>query len=400
VEEQKHSSIVGGSTANVRKHCNASIYECAKVPNNTSIYAATGSALHKVVELAIRDELSDASVLKRFTDVKFSELLDSAEDIKAFGDCVMTEELLIKKALPALHFFDEEFNDPNIEIQVEQKVNLEEYIKSAFGYTDIIFKGPRNGIVDWKFGDGIIVKAEDNDQMRFYLASAISTGLLPPDQKKYEAIIFQPAESNSPSKYVQRATYTYSELNVFVEQLATSVNGEKKYVVGPHCKSCRGKVACEYFKKYAIQKSATDVSGLDSEQLEELLEFVDSLSEFIKEVKSIALRNALEHKVKFSRHVLEQGLSNRKYIDPAKADRALARLLTAKERYVKTLVSPTVADKLLSQKEDVDPVVVEKFFSKHVTREPTAFKLVRCEKGAPSGGIDRLAEALKTKGLK
>src|SRR5258706_10638807 len=60
----KHSSVVGGSTAALRRLCNRSIQLSQGLPEEAwNAYAATGPALHALVEQAIDQALTDEDIL-------------------------------------------------------------------------------------------------------------------------------------------------------------------------------------------------------------------------------------------------------------------------------------------------------------------------------------------------
>lgn len=407
-----HSTVVGGSTARLRRLCNASIEESKGKPNKASIYAVNGTALHTVIERALDGDLSDDEVLKEFTGASYVDLLNDGNEIEEFGHNKMEADALVNKGLPALAFFDETVPQ-SAEFWLEQKVNLEPRKKSpfgkdfgivgAFGTGDVFFDDSedsgRAGLIDWKMGDGWMVdptNEEDREQFLFYLACAIHMGLLPV-LDKYEAWVFQPAARLSPDEYGKKAVFTFKEIQVYAEDLADSIHSERRYVTGKHCKKCEGKVTCTAFRNMLTNVIETDIDGVSNVELAALVEQVDAIKEFCKEVVEAATRNALNG-IDIPGYEIDEGIGkgDRRYKDEKAAGGALGRLgLSAKEKNVTKLLSAPQALTLL-EKKGVQKKQIEAFERRHVERPDSKPRLVKIKDGKPSSnGMKRLAAALE-----
>lgn len=224
-----HSSVVGGSTATRVLACPGSIDLCRKLPPEpSSIYAQLGSDCHSQMENWLRDEPGEQQFV--------------------------SAHLMQTKIEPAKRWFTDMFADRAI-YWVEKLVSFGAEIvdpqtgEKAFGTADVIFcaDNGRAGIVDWKFGDGHLVDAENNDQMRFYLAAAIRCGYLP-KQPTYEAWIFQPSLKLAPANYASRGAYTWDDLQAFTRLLKSAVTAlPRPFATGPQCHWCRAKTICDAF---------------------------------------------------------------------------------------------------------------------------------------------------------
>jgi hypothetical protein len=114
-------------------------------------------------------------------------------------------------------------------------------LTGVFGSTDLIARlGTRAVVLDWKFGDGVMVEVEENPQLMFYAAAAMRT----PDAQwafegvtEIECVIVQPPE-------VRRWVTTPERIAKFELELVQAVKqAEKpdaKLAVGDHCKWWRG----------------------------------------------------------------------------------------------------------------------------------------------------------------
>jgi hypothetical protein len=409
-----HSTVVGGSTAGIRLNCNASRVEEQKAHRDTNVYADRGTALHHVVERAINEDLTDVEVLRQFTGVavKLDDMVHTID---------LTAELLSAKVLPALAYLDDVV-PRKAKLHVESKLGLFipadkphrfgaamgehgfETVEGAFGTGDIVadeMAAPGDrwlpGVLDWKFGDGIMVSAEDNDQMRFYLVGAIMHGWLPV-VPEYVAHIFQPADSRQPEEYGSMAVYSLDDLVRFSRDLAAAIDGPVVYNPGPWCARCKGKLTCGPYNDMLTMAVNTDIPGMTAKQLAQMLRLVPAFTKFIEDVKAAALRNA-QQGVDIPGFKLEPALGNSAWRDEDKAWTALGRMgLAADVRTVKKTISPTQAVKELG-KLGTEKKALERFTKTHIHRPENGEKLVPAKTEEEAlGAVKRLAKVLKARG--
>ena len=392
--------MVGGSNAKLRRLCSASRVEETKVPRDTSIWADTGTALHHIVEWALRGDHTDDEVLKEWTGVPVK-----IDDMAYTVD--ITPEHLHDKVLPALEFVDNLGED--MTVYVERKVSFRranahtvqgfEEIEGAFGTADLLFyDDTRAGGLDNKFGDGRIVKADDNDQCRFYLCGAIMNGLLP-IRDEYEFWIFQPAASLDPSEYASKGVYTLDDLIAFNGDLAAAILEEPKHNPGSHCADCKGKMVCPAYQKFLAGVIPSDVEGMSTRDLAQALEMVSSVRKWADEVERAALRNAeTGHPVPGWGLMPAEGRTD--WRDDRAAWNALGRLgIDAKARTVSKTVSPAQALKLL-KKAGVEDKQRDRFMTTHSFRPDRGQKLVKLKEHEKTvDTMQAMAEQMRARGL-
>lgn len=416
-----HSSLVGGSNAGVTIICPGSIDERQKTGSDHNRYAAEGTCLHTIMEQTIDRDLSEAQVMKAFEGALWADLLHVPEEIEAYGSNKITREMIENKIFPALACFDD-IVPPAADFKLEQKLSFADcdgsLIEPGFcisqdgahgsGTADVLFEVwagkkdrdvedeecVRAGLIDYKFGEGVIVDPEDNSQFKFYLAAAIHEGHLPVVDE-YEAWVIQPAAKLSEDRYARKAVYTFEELRDFALDLREAIEGPRKYETGAHCRFCNGKLTCAAYKGLLSRVENTDVSGLTAKQLAEMLDMASALTAFVKEVKEAALRNA-RNGVTLPGYRLEPGLGDRTWQDEKSAWLALGRMgLAANERTVKKTVSaPQALAKL--KKLGVPDKQLTRFENRHVYRPETAERLVKTKPGEVSGdAFSKLATAME-----
>lgn len=284
-----HSSVVGGSTAARVIACPGSVEHNKKYPNQASEYAEEGTALHEAIAFILEGNTEDDREIIGLT----------------FNGYEITEELYETAIEPCLNFFDqldEEYG--GIEFMTEQKVAFKG-IRGAFGIGDVIGKGEikRSLILDWKFGVGVPVKAEENKQLKFYGYSGLST----PHTKhlfehtndyQIEFAIAQPRLIDGPN--FDRWVTNVAQLKIFARELKQAValakteKGKKTFNAGDHCKFCPGISGCPVHLSTVEEAISTQDKSLLAEDIAQHLQKIPPLQAWIKAVQSISMSLAEE----------------------------------------------------------------------------------------------------------
>ncbi len=329
-----HSNIVGGSTAKRVIKCPGSVKLCQQVPPKpSSSYADAGTLLH------------DAIARMLGTDAKADDVIGSI-----YNGIELTHDLYEDKLVPAVQALNN--IDPNQELEyaVEQTVSFGTLLPGVFGSCDIIGRlGDRAVILDWKFGDGVAVEAEENPQLMFYAAAAMRTPSLAwvfDGAKEIECIIVQP-----PS--VKRWVTSFDRLRLFERELVYAVQLSEKpdaaLHVGDHCRWCAAKPICPEMTGAADRALAKQVKELNVEELSKALVKADLLEEWIKDLRALAF-TALEKGGKVPGYKLVAKRGTRKWIDEADAQRVLRELgLTDDQIIEQSMASPATVEKVLKK---------------------------------------------------
>ena len=262
----------------------------------------------------------------------------------------LTPELFEEKIVPAIQALNAIDPDQELEYAVEQTVSFGDLLPGVFGSCDIIGRlGDRAVILDWKFGDGVAVEAEENPQLMFYAAAAMRTPSLAwvfDGAKEVECIIVQP-----PS--VKRWVTTFDRLRFFERELVQAVKVAEKpeapLYVGDHCRWCAAKPICPEMTGAADRALAKQVKELNVEELSKALVKADLLEEWIKDLRALAF-TALEKGGKVPGYKLVAKRGTRKWIDEAEAQRALRELgLTDDQIIEQSMASPATVEKVLKK---------------------------------------------------
>ena len=328
-----HSLIVGGSTAKRVINCPGSVALVAKMPPKpSSTYADRGTLLHDVISTILdSDTVTPASLLGT-----------------AYAGEEFTQELLDEKILPALAALDAIDPEGVMEYAVETVVGFGTYMPGVFGSADLLGRlGNRAIVLDWKFGDGVAVTAEENEQGMFYAAAAMRT---PATQwvfdgaEEIEIIIVQPPA-------VKRWVTTPKRIKEFERQLkkATKVSAmpDAAIVTGEHCRWCAAKPLCPKMTGAVDRAVKVQLDAIDDTTLGAYAANAVLLQGWIDDLNAL-VQTKLEKGYEIPGWKLVAKRGTRKWADQGKATDALAAL--GIDPIKKELVSPAQAEKLLKAK--------------------------------------------------
>ena len=339
----KHSAIVGGSTASRVIKCPASVALVAKMPPKpSSKYADEGTLLHNAIAEVLEKQLPPEAML----GFKYKDL-------------VLTQELLDNKLLPALTLLNE--IDPHAEMQfaVESEVDFGDYLPGVFGSADLIGRIDNKAIVlDWKFGSGVIVNAEENYQGMFYAAAAMRT-----DKTKWafegatevEINIVQPPE-------MRRWVTTPQRIAEFEMQLALAVKEagrkEARMESGSHCRWCAAKPTCPLMTGAVARSTQIALKNLKPELIAIYLQQADILEDWIKDLRELA-HQMLEAEVAVPGFKLVAKRAIRQWANEHEAAIALSTKGISPHKPLE-VITPAQAEKLLgkSGKDTIKDLVV------------------------------------------
>jgi len=331
----QHSRIVGGSTAKRVIACPGSVALVDKMPPQpSSSYANEGTLLHDTIADVLDKHCPPETYLGR-----------THEGI------TLDEDLIARKLRPALAALDEIDPEGRMEYAVESRVGFGDYLPDVFGSTDFLGRlGNRAVVLDWKFGDGIPVGAEENAQLMFYAAAAMRT-----DATKWvfegaedvELIIVQP-----PS--VKRWMTTVERIKAFEADLKAAVTRALKpdapLKAGDHCKWCAAKPVCPVMTGAVDRLLATKLDALPVDQIAHYLDQVPLVEDFISGLQALALQMLSEGKPVGDWKLVPKR-ATRQWADEAKTANALVCELglDRSDVYVEKIISPAQAETLLKK---------------------------------------------------
>lgn len=327
-----HSVIVGGSTASRVINCPGSVALVAKMPPRpASKYADEGSLLHEVIAEVVAENQSPYKFIGR-----------------KFNDVELTEELINEKLVPAIELFGEIDADYEMEFEVEARVGFGDLLPGVFGSADMVGRlGDTAIILDWKFGDGVPVPAEENYQLMFYACAAKRTKETQwafDGAKEVELVIIQP-----PS--IKRWKTTFERLEQFERELVAAVkkagSDSAPLAAGSHCRWCAAKPICPVMTGAVDRAKKTALDNLPAETISAYLHNAEILENWIRDLRELA-HQMLENDTPVPGWKLVAKRATRQWADAKDAEKFL-RDNNINPFKDPELLSPAGAEKLLKK---------------------------------------------------
>lgn len=258
------------------------------LPDTESEYAKEGSLAHEIAELKLRKKIVDPGMSTR----KFNADMKKLKEHELYQDEMQgyTDEYV--------EFIQEQVCNSTQApfVIVEQKVDFSAYVPDGFGTADcIILSGDTLQVIDFKYGKGVPVYAEENSQMLLYaLGTYLGYNILY-NIKKIKMTIVQPRISNI-SSWECDIDYLLSFAEEARKKADMAYKGEGELNSGKHCQFCRLNATCRKraeenleLEKFEFKESPE----LSNEEIGEILIRAENLAQWVKKLKDYALAQCL-----------------------------------------------------------------------------------------------------------
>ena len=304
--------------------------------NTGSEAAREGTAAHALCEHKLKRALHMRS--RRPASDYDSDEMEECTD--AYVDFVMEQYEAAKQVC----------EDPVI--LIEQRLDFSCYVPDGFGTGDcLIISDDRLHIIDFKYGMGVLVKAEDNPQMKLYALGALAVYDALYDIREVSMTIFQPRREN-----VSTWTIPVEDLKAWAEnelkpRAKMAYDGEGEYLPGEWCTFCRAAVRCRVRAEEKLKLAQTEFRMpplLTDAEIEDILAVLPDLTKWANEITAYALDTALNHGKEWNGFKVVQGRSVRKYRDEAAVAEA-AKEAGYKDIYRQSLIPLTEMQRLMGK---------------------------------------------------
>jgi len=329
-------AILSASSSHRWLHCLPSARLELEFENTNGEAAKEGTAAHALSEHKLKKALRIRS--KRPTSEYDSDEMEECTD--AYVDFIMEQVELARKSC----------TDPII--LIEQRLDFSCYVPDGFGTGDcVIISDDRLHIVDFKYGMGVLVDAEDNPQMKLYALGALEIYDSLYDIKEISMTIFQPRREN-----VSTWTVSVEELKAWAEEelkpkAAKAYQGEGEYMPGPWCTFCRASTRCRARADENLKLAQMEFKIpplLTDSEIEKVLTILPDLTKWANEITAYATDAAVNHGKEWHGFKVVEGRSVRKYKDEnAVAEKAV--ISGYKDIYRKSLIPMTEMQKLMGK---------------------------------------------------
>jgi len=351
-------ALLSASGAERWMNCTPSARLEEKLPERESAYASEGSLAHAIAELKLRKHFLEPMGPKKFKaamDKLAADPLYNPEMQKHTDD-------YLDYIKGIAHSFS---SKPYIGVEV--KLDLSHIIPEGFGTSDcIIICGNEMHVIDFKYGQGVPVNAEESPQIRIYALGVIENYRMFYDIQTVHMHIFQPRRDNATSE----AVMTKDELVAWGEtevrpKAQKAFNGEGEYCPGDWCRFCRANALC---RARSDTMTALEAFGkalpplLSDDEIGRILQKAQELKAWVSDLEEYALSKLLEGGEIPGWKAVE-GRSVRQFEDIDKAFEILkANGIDEALLYERKPITLSAVEKLLGKKrfaELLDPLVVK-----------------------------------------
>lgn len=335
--EREHT-LLSASSAHRWLACPPSAVAAEAYPDQDTEFTREGTLAHEVAEIrASGDQLCHTL----FEEGVTQEMVECAD---GYRDYIL--ELM---------------KSDDAVILLEQRVDFSPWVPDGFGTCDcIIIQDDLLTIIDYKYGVGVPVSAENNPQMKLYALGALNDYGIAYDVNRVEMHIYQPRLNN-----ISSCSLMVEDLLEWAEKTvkptaAKAAKGKGNYCAGAHCKFCPHAGRCRQLTKTCTEYVETHslrvaVPVLAPHEVAEVLQMEPLISLWLKRVKQQALDTLLEGGEVPGYKVVEGKLGNRKWTDELQVAEKLYNAGYEPEQITETkLLSPAAMDKAIGKKKAAD----------------------------------------------
>ena len=236
-------------------------------------------------------------------------------------------------------------------VLIEQKLDFSCYVPEGFGTGDCVIIADGNlHIIDFKYGQGVLVQAEHNPQMMLYALGALRLYDSIYDIEQASMTVYQPRREN-----ISTWTIPVADLKAWAEdelkpKALLAFEGKGEYTPGHWCRWCRAAVVCRARAEEKLRLAEYEFKKpplLTNEEIEGILCKLDDLTNWASEIATYAQEEAIKGK-QWNGWKIVEGRSNRKYTDEQVVIET-ANAAGYKDIFKKTLLPITEMEKLMSK---------------------------------------------------
>lgn len=276
---ERGHALLSASSAHRWLVCPPSAVAAEAYPKQETEYTQEGTLAHEVAEATVRAAIEKKKLAITVPEGLTTEMLNCADE---YRDYIL-----------------EQIGSDTAAVLLEQRLDFSPWVSEGFGTADcIIIQGKTMDVIDYKYGAGVKVPADDNPQMKLYGLGALNEFSFAYDIDKVRLHIFQPRMNN-----ISVYELTADELMEWGEKTVKPIaekaaKGKGTYKPGEHCRFCPHagrckaltKVCTEYVETHGIR---VGVPTLAPFEVADVLAMEPLVSLWLKRVKDQALTTLL-----------------------------------------------------------------------------------------------------------
>lgn len=325
-KEQAHA-LLSASGAKKWMNCTASARLEEQLPEKPSEYASEGTLAHEICELKLRKEYTETSMSSRAFTTRFNKLKKHDQyqkEMDGFTDIYVNYINLLTYNFPTQPY-----------VAIEKKIDYSNYAPEGFGTADcVIIHQDTCYVIDFKYGKGIKVYADNNPQMMLYGLGVLNDYGYIYNIQKVVLVVVQPRlDSISEWEVAADDLRTWGKIEV-KPAAELAFKGEGGCNQGEWCDSCfcNASALCSHRRdeNMELEEYIDPISGklpepklLTNEEVGAIIARAQFLAKWVKKLESFALSELVKGNAVPGWKIVE-GRSNRAFADQ---DGALENLI-------------------------------------------------------------------------
>lgn len=276
----------------------------AGLPEYSSQAAEQGTAAHELAEWKLRRALYGASATKPVSSWHDAQMDTLTDDYVAF----VQERLRDVRQTCA---------DP--QVLIEQRLDFSHVVPGGFGTGDcVIIAEPVLHIIDLKYGQGVMVEAEQNPQLMLYALGAVNAFGSLYDITEVAVTIYQPRRSNVSTWTVSVAELEAWAQTVVKPRAVLAAEGGGEFAPGQWCRFCKLAATCRTRADANLALAKHEFAPpaqLSDEEIARVLAQLSDLKAWASDVEAHAVSLAVNQGKTWPGFKLVEGRSIRQYSD-------------------------------------------------------------------------------------
>lgn len=317
---ERDHAILSPSSAKRWIHCTPSALLAEEAGSRSSVYAEEGTLAHEIAEYALTRYLNGAydPIIDEALPIKEEHLknplfnTDMANYIRDYCDYVIGENYEMQKA------------DGKCRMYLERKVDITDYAPDSFGSVDVTLETGRTiHIIDLKYGAGVKVFADHNEQMMLYALGALKAAASK-DITNIRMTIAQVRLDHYDTFEMSKGELLDWAEKVLKPAAKAAIQGSGKQVIGSWCGFCPVKAQCRAQRDAILADfdEKPEPLLLSDEEIVDLIAKIDTYKNWIESVNKYVYDRAIQG-YKWEGYKLVAGRSRRVITDEAKVRQEL-----------------------------------------------------------------------------
>lgn len=239
-------------------------------------------------------------------------------------------------------------------VSIEQRLDFSCYVPEGFGTGDcVIIADHTLHIIDFKYGQGVLVEAENNPQIMLYALGVLCAYDALYDVDEVAMTIYQPRRENISTWTISVDALKAWAKEVLMPRARLAFEGKGDYRPGAWCVFCRAAVKCRARAEEKLALAQYEFAQppiLSDSEIEDILGRLDDLTRWAEEIRAYAQDAAVNHGKQWHGYKVVEGRSIRKYTDEAAVIEA-ANAAGYHDIFRRTLLPITEMEKLMGRQD-------------------------------------------------